>query len=142
MEQLKNVVDSGISLKRLINQLSTQKALLIQIRQMLPAPLDVQLKAVVHQDGNLTLFVSSSVWASRLRYLLPELQKQLVGEGMRPAKLRIKILHDESLITIKSKLPALPKLSTAVSQQIRETADNISDPSLQAALQRLSRNTE
>jgi hypothetical protein len=142
MDPLSKIVSSTKPLSRLITQLSTQKALLNQIRPLLPSPLDTQLKAVFLHQGNLTLFVSSPVWASRLRYLLPQLQKQLNKRDILLNKVRVSILLNESTNPAKTIKSDPPMLSQSAAQQIRETAKTITDPSLRAALERLSRHAK
>jgi hypothetical protein len=142
MDSLSEIVASGKTLNQLITQLSTQKVLLNQLRQLLPSPLDAQLKAAILQQGSLTLFVSSPVWASRLRYLLPQLQKQLNERDIHLKKVRTSILPNESTKPVKTKKPDPPTLSQSAAQHIRETAKTISDPSLKAALVRLGRHAK
>jgi hypothetical protein len=142
MDPLSKVVISRSSLSQLTAQLSAQKALLKQIRQLLPPPLDTQLKAVVLQQGNLTLFVSSPVWASRLRYLLPQLQAQLKKCDIHPNRVRTSILPDATTKPVNHKKPDPPVLSRAAGLHIMETAKTITDPSLKAALERLGRHIE
>lgn len=143
MHPLSKLVSSGTSLNQLVKQLSAHEALVRQIRQLLPSPLDSQLMAVVLQQGNLTLFVSSPVWASRFRYLLPQLQKQLSSHGIPLARLRTHILPNADTKAVKTRQPdRRPMLSQSAAKHIRETAKAITDPSLKAALERLGRHTE
>jgi hypothetical protein len=142
MDPLSKLVASQTSLNRLVKQLSAQQALTQKIRQLLPAPLDAQLKTVVLQQGRLALFVSSPVWANRLRYLLPKLQMQLKNKGIHSTELHTNIIPDVSTKPTKTLKPNRPTLSQAAGSQIQETAKTISDPSLRAALERLGRHAK
>jgi hypothetical protein len=142
MKPVSKIVASDTTYNSLIKQLSAQRTLHQQIKQLLPSPLDSQLKAAVLQNGNLTLFVPSPVWASRFRYLLPQLKKQLQQHGFGVTKARTSILPNDSRKISKTKKRNRPMLSQAASQQLREIAITINDRSLQEALKRLSQHSE
>jgi hypothetical protein len=142
MQSVSRIAASGTIFNRLKKQLSTHEALHQQLRQLLPPPLDSQLRAVALQQGNLTLFVPSPVWASRFRYLLPQLKKQLLNCGIQVTKIRTSIFPNESAKTAATKKRNRPILNQAASKQLRELAKTIDDPSLRDALNRLSRHTE
>ncbi|MGD9168452.1 MAG: DciA family protein [Candidatus Thiodiazotropha sp.] len=142
MESVSRIAASGSIFNRLKKQLSVHEALLQQLRQLLPPPLDSQLKTVALQHGNLTLFVPSPVWASRFRYLLPQLQNQLLISGIQVAKVRTSILPNESTKPLKTKMRSRPMINQAASKQMRELAKTINDPFLRDALIRLSQHTE
>jgi hypothetical protein len=142
MRPVSKIVASGTTYNSLVKQLSAQRALYHQLKQLLPPPLDSQLKAAVLQNGNLTLFVPSPVWASRFRYLLPQLQNQLQQSGFRVAKARTSILPSDTSKPAKVNQRNRPILSQAASKQLRESAKTIKDRSLQDALVRLSRHAK
>ncbi|PVV05767.1 MAG: hypothetical protein B6D77_18065 [gamma proteobacterium symbiont of Ctena orbiculata] len=139
MQPVSKIVDSGTALGRLGSRLSSQKALHQQLIKLLPKPLDTQLKAAVLENRCLSLFVPSPVWASRFRYLLPQLQKQLQTHDIHVDQVRTRILPTD---------PGKPKpgrnrhritLSPAVSKQLKQSAEAIEDPSLREAILRISR---
>jgi hypothetical protein len=142
MKPLSKIVASGTTYSSLVKQLSAQRTLHQQIKQLLPSPLDSQLKAVVLQKGNLTLFVPSPVWASRFRYLLPQLQNQLQQRGVGVSKARTSILPNDSTQPNKIKMRNRPILSHAAGKQLREIAKTINDRSLREALERLSQHSD
>jgi hypothetical protein len=142
MKPLAKIVASGTTHSSLMKQLSAQRALHEQLKLLLPPPLESQLKAAVLQNGNLTLFVTSPVWASRFRYLLPQLQGQLRQQGITVTKARTSILPNDSIKSFKTKKRNRPILSQTAGKQLREIATTINDRSLQEALERLSRHSE
>ncbi|MCU7805497.1 MAG: DUF721 domain-containing protein [Candidatus Thiodiazotropha sp. (ex Lucinoma borealis)] len=123
-------------------RLSAQKALYQQIKRYLPMPLDAQLKAAVLQDGTLSLFVISPVWASRFRYLLPQLQRQLRENGVTVDRLRTRILPSDTAKPIRTMQKQRIKLSRESSKQLRQAAASIDDQPLRDAILRLSQHSE
>ncbi|MEL0585083.1 MAG: DciA family protein [Candidatus Thiodiazotropha sp. (ex. Lucinoma kazani)] len=122
--------------------MSAQKALYQQIKRYLPMPLDAQLKAAVLQDGTLSLFVISPVWASRFRYLLPQLQRQLRENGVTVDRLRTRILPSDTAKPIRTMQKQQIKLSKESSKQLRQAAASIDDQPLRDAILRLSQHSE
>ncbi|MEW8415969.1 MAG: DciA family protein [Candidatus Thiodiazotropha endolucinida] len=114
--------------------MSAQRTLHQQLKQLLPAPLDSQLKAAVLQHGNLNLFVASPVWASRFRYLLPQLR----ANGIDVKQVRTRILPNDSVKPRQKKRDRIV-LSQEAGEQLRQSAEAIEDPSLREALLRISR---
>ncbi|MCU7858384.1 MAG: DUF721 domain-containing protein, partial [Candidatus Thiodiazotropha sp. (ex Lucinoma kastoroae)] len=108
----------------------------------LPMPLDTQLKAAVLQDGTLSLFVISPVWASRFRYLLPQLQRQLRENGVTVDRLRTRILPSDTAKPIRAIQKQRIKLSRESSKQLRQAAASIDDQPLRDAILRLSQHSE
>ncbi|MEW8314462.1 MAG: DciA family protein [Candidatus Thiodiazotropha endolucinida] len=134
MEPESTIVGSGTILRQLGKQLSAQRTLHQQLKQLLPAPLDSQLKAAVLQHGNLNLFVASPVWASRFRYLLPQLR----ANGIDVKQVRTRILPNDSVKPRQKKRDRIV-LSQEAGEQLRQSAEAIEDPSLREALLRISR---
>lgn len=138
MEPVSTIVGSGTILSELGKQLSAQRTLHQQLKQLLPAPLDSQLKAAVLQHGNLNLFVASPVWASRFRYLLPQLRTQLRANGIDVKQVRTRILPSDSVKPRQKKRDRIV-LSQEAGEQLRQSAKAFEDPSLREALLRISR---
>lgn len=119
-------------------QLERQNALKLQVRGCLTGPLEAQIQAAVMQESVLTLFVGSPVWASRLRYMAPDLQRQLRQRGVKVDQIRIRIIPE----TRPDSRPGYPRprrLSEENSEILRQTARGIEDTPLKEALLRLSR---
>ncbi|MCU7904643.1 MAG: DUF721 domain-containing protein [Candidatus Thiodiazotropha sp. (ex Epidulcina cf. delphinae)] len=138
MDPVTKILASHAAPARLGEKLSAQKALFQRVRQYLPPPLDSQLKAAVLQEQTLSLFVTSPVWASRLRYLIPQLQRQLRENGLSVDRLRTRILPGGAAEPAKPKLKRRLKLSRKSGDLLRQTAASIDDRQLRDAMLRLS----
>ncbi|MEW8506290.1 MAG: DciA family protein [Candidatus Thiodiazotropha sp.] len=141
MQWVSKIVTSASVYGKLGKRLSAQKAVHELLKQLLPTPLDSQLKATVLQHGRLTLFVASPVWASRFRYLLPQLQRQLQERGIQVEQARTAILPEEAKRTAPTKERGQPLLSQEAGRQMRQLANTIDDPPLRDAMLRLSRHS-
>ncbi|MCM8855172.1 MAG: DUF721 domain-containing protein [Candidatus Thiodiazotropha sp.] len=142
MDRVSKIVANHVAPAKLGKRLSAQKALYQQIKRYLPMPLDAQLKAAVLQDGTLSLFVISPVWASRFRYLLPQLQRQLRENGVTVDLLRTRILPSDTAKPIRTMQKQRIKLSKESSKQLRQAAASIDDQPLRDAILRLSQHSE
>ena len=140
MKSVRNIVGSNSTPAKLGKRLADYEALCTMVRSNLPAPLDQQLKATVLQAGVLSLFVSSPVWASRLRYAVPQLLEQLRQHGLGVERIRTRILLEagKKPSSLKHKTPSLSKHNGEI---LRQTAAAIRDPDLSEALLRLSRHS-
>jgi hypothetical protein len=138
MKSVRNIVDSNTTAAKLGKKLADYRALYEMVRSILSPPMDQQLKAAVLQSGVLSLFVSSPVWASRLRYTVPQLLGQLQQRGLGVDRIRIRILLEagKKPSSLKNKTPSLSKHNGEI---LRQTAASIRDPDLSQALVKLSR---
>ncbi|MEJ2452557.1 MAG: DciA family protein [Candidatus Thiodiazotropha sp.] len=138
MRSIQKLLNAQGTLTQLHKQLAQQERLAQQVRALLPSPLDEQLLAAVLNGRVLSLLVSSPVWASRLRYLAPQLLRQLRQQGLPVEQLRPRILPARS----DAKRPARhhrPGLSPESANVLRQAADALEAGPLQEALRRLSR---
>ncbi|MCU7933151.1 MAG: DUF721 domain-containing protein [Candidatus Thiodiazotropha sp. (ex Codakia rugifera)] len=142
MDRISKIVATHVAPAMLGKRLSAQKALYQQIKSYLPTPLETQLKAAVLQDGILSLFVVSPVWASRFRYLLPQLQRQLRENGVTVDRVRTRILPSNTANPFSKKQKQKIKLSRESSKQLRQAAASIDDKALKEAILRLSQHSE
>ncbi|MBV2120133.1 MAG: DUF721 domain-containing protein [Candidatus Thiodiazotropha sp. (ex Ctena orbiculata)] len=138
MKSLRNIVGGDSTPAKLGKKLADYSALCKLVRGNLPPPLNQQLKATVLQAGVLSLFVSSPVWASRLRYAAPQLLEQLNQHGLGVERIRTRILLDTARkpASLKHKTLSLSKHNGEI---LRQTAASIGDPKLSEALLKLSR---
>jgi hypothetical protein len=117
-------------------QVNSQEALLNQVRALLPADMKPHCTDIKVQGEALTLFVDSPSWATRIRYQSVSLAK----------------MTGYSKITISVYRPAPPPknkyktvgykariLSEKACEVLRQSACQISDPTLKQALIRLAR---
>jgi len=131
---LLNVVKNSGQLGHLARMLNKQQALLEQIQQLLPAPIN---KHCIHAriSGNrLILHTSSPVWATRLRFHAPEIISAIKKQAPSVKNVDIRIILPE---VIRPGRPGLGSLPEQTSRIIEKLADSIDDEAIQAALKRL-----
>ena len=128
-------------LQRLLQQAETLSRLQALVHGHLAPALREQLQLGSYRDGTLTLVLLDAAWATRLRYQEPRLLGQLRQhqEFAGLQRIRLKIRPPET---------ATPRtgeerryLSGTASENIRQGAQEITDPQLREALQRLADNT-
>jgi hypothetical protein len=124
-------------LRALSASLQEQERLLPLIRSLLPEPLRDHCLYVCSSERGLIIYTESSAWASRLRYASNDLRLKLRAQGLRFGKINVRILLSER------PRPHLPRCANALSasnaELVRSVAEDIQDPDLSLALERLSR---
>jgi hypothetical protein len=126
------------TLTRLNRQLAQHQRLTEQLRNLLPPPLNEQLLAAVLNGGRLTLLVPSPVWASRLRYLAPQLLRQLRQQGLLVEQLHPRIVPQQGQLRSSGHRKS-PVLSQQSARLLHQTAETMEAGPLREALLRLSR---
>lgn len=137
MKTIQQFISSHTTLATLGKRLSTQRVLLEQVRALLPAPLSGQLQAAVLETRTLSLFVDSPVWASRLRYLAPELIRHLKRQDLIVDQVRTRIIPGQLKRRAASGGNRL-QLSARSAEQLRQAAATLTDEPLREAMLRLS----
>lgn len=137
MKTITQFITSHTALASLGRQLSSQKALADQVRALLPSPLNGQIRAAVLETRTLSLFVDSPVWASRLRYLAPELIRQLKRQDLIVERVRTRIVPESRRSSGPRERQRL-LLSAQSAELLRKTAATLTDESLRKAMLRLS----
>lgn len=108
------------------------------LRRCLPADAAAHVQVVRWGDGQLTVQVDSTAWATRLRYLSPQLLRQLQQLPEFTAAHRITL--NIAPRAVPAAAIAQPcHLSPASARIIDANAETIVDPQLRAALKRLAR---
>ncbi len=111
-----------------------------RVRNLLPAALARECQPGNVVNDTLYLYVSSPVWATRLRYLAPELVKELRlrPEMGRISKIRI-VVQPEAIIQEEVPAAPPPQISPANAELLDQAAATAATPRLSAALRRLAR---
>jgi hypothetical protein len=110
-----------------------------QVHQCLPPPWSERCRVANYKEGVLTIHVESATWASRLRYLLPEIKEKLSKiHGVRDV-LEIQVRTHPS-IRADNPTPRRAHLSKEAAGLLTSLADSISNPGLASALRRLAQN--
>ena len=138
MQSVQKLLNNPATLGQLRRQLEAQQSLADQVRQFLPAPLDEQLRGAVLTGRRLALLVNSPVWASRVRYLAPQLLRQLRQQGLVLDQIVPRILPEQTKARPRP-LPRIRPLSAKNAEILSQTAESLESGPLQEALRRLSR---
>ena len=141
MKRVKQYFASDSALSSLQARLTAQDTLKLRVQKLLPAPIDEQIENAVMHSRTLTLWVNSPVWASRLRYLAPQLLRQLKQEGIILDRIQPRIQVQEVQRPFRRRPSRKIQLSSGSAEVLRQTADALQDRPLREALMRLSRHT-
>lgn len=129
------------SANRLLTRVRQLQSLSNTLHDCLPADLVQHTQVVRWENGRLTVQTDSAAWATRLRYLTPQLLRCL-----RQSPTFAEARHIELRVAplAASTAPAVQRayLSPHSASIIDANADSIADPLLRAALKRLARHGE
>ncbi len=134
---IKDYLNRTNKLHGLIQQSMEQSLLLKRIRTLIPAPLDAHCTAAVSKDTGLVLYVDSSTWASRLRFMSRELVQRLNSDGMNIKRITVRVLVTSQ--PPERKHAPIRHLSEENAFLISQTAADIDDHDLSEALLRLGK---
>jgi hypothetical protein len=136
-KSVRHLLQDKPTLQRLASEIRRQERLLADIRRCLPADLGRHCLSTLVRDDVLVVHVSSPAWATRLRYLAPQLVEVLRPEypGLRSVQARL--LVNRTGKTGPTRPSALHSPQAAAI--IHGSAEHTSDPALQDALRRLGR---
>ncbi|MGD8955716.1 MAG: DUF721 domain-containing protein [Chromatiaceae bacterium] len=123
------------TLEFLEREIRARGALLNQIRRSLPADLALHCRAAQIREGLLVLHVDSPIWATRLRYLAPELLGLLRPDHNELTSVTVKVLVERESCGPRHK-PA--KRSAVAASIIHDSAEDTNHLQLRAALERLA----
>lgn len=138
MQRIQKLLNTQGLLAQLKRELAQQQSLLEQVRASVPSPLSEQLLSAVLSGRTLTLLVHSPVWASRLRYLAPQLLRQLRQQGLAVEQIRPRIVPaQDAKRQTQGRQPVA--LSPHSAESLRQAADALKPGPLREALRRLSR---
>ncbi len=133
---------------RQLNLLISQAKLLTQIGIIINQVINYQIaehtEVVKIHNGQLTLICDSAVWATRLRYMEPQIIKKLTQFSItrQISKLEIKVRPLAFTAKKSEPLKRRAHLSQNAAEQMLQEAKAINDPQLQAAIQKLARHAK
>ncbi|MCP1726113.1 hypothetical protein J2T60_000078 [Natronospira proteinivora] len=130
-------------LAQLIDIAGRQNSLTMRVRDRLPGPLAPHCLGVEFHEGKLRITMDSPAWATRLRYLLPQLEsslKQLPMPAAQSLEVRAGRTGDKAPAArpTSSTEDQGPGLSADSREHIRQAARGIRDPELRQAFERLA----
>lgn len=133
---------AGGPLAQLLHASEEHARLLAQLRQRLPPDLAAALRSAALDRGRLRLGVSGSAWATRLRFMAPQLCRQLADWPYGPVE-AVQVHVAAPTGAAASGAPPLPvPLSSASREHLETVAKTTADPRLAAALRALASSSE
>ena len=106
-----------------------------------PPPLSQYSRIANFRDHCLVVEIDSAAWATRLRYLLPDLSKKLSQYPDLHTLKQIEWYIQPPFYSLTEKKQRTPALTVANAQLLRAIAENTKVESLKIALARLANNT-
>ncbi|MEJ1383718.1 MAG: DciA family protein [Candidatus Sedimenticola sp. (ex Thyasira tokunagai)] len=138
LRSLAECLNTGTTMQALLSRSRKQQQLLQQVRSMLPEPLCEHCVGAVKSASRLLIYVDSSAWAGRLRFISRELTTKLNESGLRVERITVRVMLSPKPRR-QTENRRLRQLSADNASLIIETAEAIDDPELQAAMKRLAR---
>ncbi len=137
-QTLRSLLQHTPALQELLRGADQLSALQTQLEQHLQPAARAHCRVAALQEGCLMLLVTDANWATRLRYqhnrLLKELQTVPAFQTLKTIQIKVRP-QDEVVVPERERLT----LSNQASRTLQETAANVSNPALRAALERLAR---
>ncbi len=138
----KLLATAGGPLAQLLHASQQHATLLAQIRQRLPSELAAALHSAALDRGCLRLGVTGSAWATRVRFMAPQLCQQLADWPYGPVQTVEAHVAAPTGIA-PSTTPTTPApLSSASRAHLEAVAQTVADPRLAAALRSLAHSGE
>ena len=131
--------NSSSSLQHILDHARVLEQLTRRLRRHLEPALAPHCQVANYREGTLVISTDSPVWATRLRYQLPQLRRQLAADhslqGLSDIRLRVR----PASRPLREQLPPPEPLSRDSALLISGIAESISDPGLRSALLRFAR---
>ena len=136
LKSVRHLLQDKPTLNHLEHEINAQRALLAEIRRLLPGELAAHCVSARLHGQRLVLHTDSPVWASRLRFMASELLSLLENRDRSLREIKIKLLPARSPGT-KRRAPA--RRSHTAGDIVADSAEHVESAALREALQRLSR---
>ncbi|MTW21994.1 DciA family protein [Allochromatium palmeri] len=115
----------------------SEQALVAEIRARLPGRLDRHCLDLKLADGRLTLFLDSTAWLTRARFLSGEILTSLKSYHVEAVGFQIRL--PEHIAANQDEKSRRPRLSETAAKHLLEAAEHQRDPRLSEAFRRLAR---
>ena len=112
-----------------------EDALLVRVRDLLAPGARPHCLQATLKDGALTVIVDAAAWATRLRYLAPELVQGLSAAGVTAAKIRARPADQQP---IRQTAQRVPRLTAAAVDHLTAAAEDMSDAGMAEVFRRLA----
>jgi len=137
--KIQNIIGSS-GLSGLLAQARALSRLEHRLLTLLPEPLKPHCHVLAVRGRTLVLAADSPVWASRLRFHAPQLQRQLARCGALD-KVRVRVRPPSADAAAPQSRRSLRPRNRAGNESLRQAARTVSDPELKSALLRLAGRT-
>jgi len=114
-----------------------EPTLVAEIRALLPGRLGAHCLDLRLADGRLTLFLDSTAWLMRARFLAGEILASLKSYHVEAVGFQIRLPEHES--SGRAAVSRRVRLSETAARHLLEAAEHQRDPRLSEALRRLAR---
>lgn len=128
---LRTVITRHSQLRRWLDDIRAQSLLLENLTEQLPAAIRSHCVAARRDGDTLIVLADSPVWATRLRYALPRIMRDLPVRN-----LRVRVAPTAE--TPRRPRKGVPKLPESAAAALEHTADSLDDPELSAVLRRIA----
>lgn len=125
----------------LLPHIETLQRVSRRVYQCIPPILRGRCVVANYKNHVLILHAETPAWATRLRFLLPDLQKQLAADSLFENLSEIQV-RTEPQSADRTKPQRQIAISAASAAVVKSLAEGIPDPALQAALLRLANRAE
>lgn len=112
-----------------------EDVLLARVRDLLAPGVRPHCLQAAVTAGSLTLTVDSAAWATRLRYLAPDLAQGLTSAGITAVKIRARPVD---MKPNRQSGERVSRLTAAVVDHLTDAADQMTDPGIAAVFRRLA----
>jgi hypothetical protein len=127
------------ALGEVVEEARSGDRILAALRRALPADLAAHLGAAHLRDATLIVVADGPAWATRLRFLEPELKAALDARTRRVVR-RVAVRVGPPVSAPRASAPPASRpLSAAARAALESGAAGVTDPKLAAALRRLAR---
>lgn len=122
--------------QRLLHKADQLERLQDRLQQWLPPALVPHVQLANLREGRLVLTADSSIWASKLRYLSPDLLRQLQTAGWDCQRIEVKVAP---VFAPPPVIKTKRSISDSARRLLIQTARHIDDPEIAATLEKLAR---
>ncbi len=133
LKSVRHLLQDKPTLQRLDRELKAQKSLLIDLRQCLSTDLAEHCASAHIRENTLVIHADSPAWATRLRYLAPQLVKAVAGEYPAVQAVSVRLMVEQPVPVPK----ATARHSDQAAQIIHTSANCAKPGPVQDALRRL-----
>jgi len=138
LRQVAGFLQPSAALKVQFEEVRRDQEALREAREALPPSLRDHCRRAVFSQDEITLVTESAVWATRLRFMAPEIVARLGRKHPAIRRCRVRITPTSSPIRDPRRSQPRAHLSQATAHHLTATAEMLTDPGLAAVFRRLA----